>query len=454
MTDTNSGLGVAASTGPSNHGRADEQHVLERAVSAVIKPESEGVDKPRPSALRQVLAGLTPGHEAEQTPGLIAALLEEAQEANASDIHLEPVNNGCEVRLRIDGVLAQVAMLERDIGLHVLRACKTQAELDAGSGLRPQSGRADFVVAGQSLSVRVSTAPGVRGEKIAMRLPTSEARSLTLNQLGLSPHDQGLVMNHLKDVRGLVLVAGPTGAGKTTTLYALVKELRQESRSIVSVEDPVEHLLDGVTQIQINERQGVTFAEGVKGLLRLDPDIVLMGEMRDTASGRAALEAAESGRACLTTLHARDAAATISVLRNFGYTDHDIAATVDLIVAQRLVRRLCEHCRLEEPLTEAERQLLTASGRPMPALAWHAVGCTACGGSGYRGRMGIFEIHRLREEDADLLMTHADERTLRQHIRQRGAASLMDSLLLKAAEGSTSLAEIQSVRGFGFYAVK
>ena len=448
MTDAKTGPGDATSLDPKRLSSTGEEGFLKDAVSANVARDERETGR---SPLGRLLEELSPGREAEQTPGLITALLEQAQDANASDIHLDPTGDGCEVRLRIDGVLRRTALLTPEMGLHVLRACKTQAELDPGSGLRPQSGRAQHEIAGRSLSVRVSTAPGVRGEAVALRLQTSEARGLSLGQLGLGAHDHATILAHLQDVRGLVLVSGPTGSGKTTTLYALVKELRQRSRSIVSVEDPVEHLIDGVTQIQINEKQGVTFAEGVKGLLRLDPDIVLMGEMRETASARAALDAAESGRTCLSTLHARDTAATISVLRNFGYSDHDIASAVDLIVAQRLVRRLCEHCRREEAPGEEDKQSLAAWGQPLPAQTWHAVGCEACSGSGYSGRMGIFEIHRLREEDADLILAHADERTLRQHIRKRGASSLLECLLLKSADGSTSLAEIQSVRGFGFY---
>ena len=195
----------------------------------------------------------------------------------------------------------------------------------------------------------------------------------------------------------------------------------------------------------------MTFAEGVKGLLRLDPDIIIMGEMRDRASAHAALEAAESGHACLSTLHARDVAGTITVLRNFGYTDHDIASAVDLIVAQRLARRLCERCRREEAPSASEKQILSAWGQQVPPVTWHAAGCEECRGSGYHGRMGIFEVHRMREEDADLVLAHADERTLRQHIKRQGAATLLENLLLKAQEGVTSLSEIQSVRGFGFY---
>ena len=250
----------------------------------------------------------------------------------------------------------------------------------------------------------------------------------------------------------MILIAGPTGSGKTTTLYALVRELARAGRSIVTIEDPVEYVLDGVTQLQVHERQGLTYTEGVKGLLRLDPDVLMLGEMRDATSARAALDAADSGHVFLSTLHARDTAGTISVLRHFGLTAHEIAASVDLLVAHRLVRQLCPACRRPEPPTPDEAQWLRHCGQPVPDKTWRAAGCEKCGGSGYRGRIGVFEIHRLREADADLILAHADEHTLRRHLRGRGALSLLEDDLQKVAEGITSIAEFQAVGGMGFFA--
>jgi type II secretory ATPase GspE/PulE/Tfp pilus assembly ATPase PilB-like protein len=383
---------------------------------------------------------------------LATALLEDAVRENVSDIHLDPATNGYEVRFRIDGALVDVVRLPSDEGLHLLRSLKSHADLDPAFALRPQDGRAALPVTGGEVSVRVATAPGVRGEKLALRLLPHALTRPPLDQLGLSVVDYEALTRALRDVRGMVLISGPTGSGKTTTLYALVRELARTGRSIVSIEDPVEHVLDGVTQLQVNERQGLTYAEGVKGLLRLDPDVLVLGEMRDAASARAALNAADSGHVFLSTLHARDAAGTLSVLRHFGLADHEIAATVDLLVAQRLVRRLCPSCRRPEPPTPDEAQWLRLCGQPVPDKTWHAAGCEKCGGCGYRGRVGVFEIHRLREKDADLLLAHADEHTLRRHLRSRGALSLLEDDLQKVAEGITSIAEFQAVGGMGFFA--
>jgi type II secretory ATPase GspE/PulE/Tfp pilus assembly ATPase PilB-like protein len=343
-------------------------------------------------------------------------------------------------------------LLEAEQGRHVLRSFKSHADLEPAYALRPQDGRAEFQVGDRVVAVRVATAPSVLGEKLALRLLPTELARLGLDQLGLSAADYQQLTRALRDARGMILVSGPTGAGKTTTLYALLHTLKESNRAIVTIEDPVEYVIEGITQIQVNEKQGLTFAEGVKGLLRLDPDIILMGEMRDHVSARAALDAADSGHSFLSTLHARDVAGTITALRNFGLADHEIAATVDLIAAQRLVRRLCSTCRRQEPPTADEIDWLKFYSQPVPKQTWHAVGCAQCGQSGYRGRIGIFEVHRLREEDSDLILNHADEHTLRWRLRKFGTISLLEDDLIKVADGATSLAEIRSIGGLDFYA--
>ncbi len=419
-------------------------------------PSSNGHRRARqPSRARlldEALARVASGDEAIHALGLATALLTDAVREKASDIHLDPADDGYDVRFRIDGSLVDTVRLSRERGLPLLRAFKTHADLDPAFTLRPQDGRAALRVAGDEVSVRVATGPGVRGEKLALRLLPHALTRPPLDQLGLSTPDYAALTRALHDVRGMILISGPTGSGKTTTLYALVREFARAGRAIVSIEDPVEYVLDDVTQLQVNERQGLTYAEGVKGLLRLDPDVLMMGEMRDAVSARAALDAADSGHVFLSTLHARDAAGTISVLRHLGLSDHEIAATLDLLVAQRLVRRLCFSCRRPEPPTPDETRWLQMCQQPVPDKTWHAAGCPKCGGSGYAGRIGVFEIHRLGESDADLILSHADEHTLRRHLRGRGALSMVEDDLQKVAEGVTTIAEFQSVGGMGFFA--
>lgn len=426
---------------------------MEKASKPTLTLEQQRRRQPQLSRLLRKLLDESPtSRDAAQTRALVSALLEDAVRENASDIHLDPVQGGYQLRLRIDGALVDTVLLEPEQGLHLIRTFKTHADLDAAYTMKPQDGRAEFQVGDRVVAVRVATTPTVLGEKLALRLLPHELARLTLSELGLSARDYELISRAMHDARGMLLVSGPTGAGKTTTLYALLNELKETNRAIMTIEDPVEYVVEGITQIQVNEKQGLTFAEGVKGLLRLDPDVIMMGEMRDAVSARAALDAADSGHVFLSTLHGRDVAGTITALRNFGLADHEIAATVDVVVAQRLVRRLCPACRRQEPPTAAEINWLKYYSQPVPKLTWHAVGCAQCGHRGYRGRIGIFEVYRLHEEDADLILRHADEHTLRRHLRKYGTLSLVEDDLLKVTAGITSLGELQAAGGLGFFA--
>jgi general secretion pathway protein E len=415
--------------------------------------KTQRVNQPEAArVLSKVLADSRGASDTVRIPRLISAMLEDAVRENASDIHLDPIPTGYQLRFRIDGVLLDTAQLDPDQGLHLLRAVKAHADLNSASTRLPEAGRAEFPAAESTISVRVATMPTVTGEKLALRLLKPVLARIGIQELGLTPSNFSVLSDAIHDARGMILVSGPTGSGKTTTAYALLHELQNTNRSIVSIEEPVEYVIDGIAQIQVNEKQGLGFSEGVKGLLRLDPDLVFMGEMRDPDSARAALNAADSGHAFLSTLHARDTAGIVTVLRNLGILDHEIASNLDLIVAQRLIRRLCPVCRRHEPPTGNETQWLKTMGYPVPELTWHAKGCPECRQGGYRGRVGIFELYRLREADTDLILRHADEHTLRRHIRRHGMLSMIQDALAKAGEGTTSLAEIQVMGGVGFYA--
>ena len=419
---------------------------------AASDPNEQRRQPDRARRARQALELLPTLDSGQRTHALAKAILEDARRECASDIHLDPVEAGYAVRFRIDGILGEALSLPQELGIHLVHLLKAHAELDPGFALLPQDGLASLAVEGGEISVRVATAPGVRGEKVAVRLLDRALTVPPLNLLGLSAADHATLQGALQDVQGMILISGPTGSGKTTTLYALVRELARSGRSIVTIEDPVECVLDGVTQMHVNRRQGLTYAEGVKGLLRLDPDALVLGEMRDATSARAALDAADSGHIFLSTLHARDAAGVLSVLRNFGLLDHEIAATVEVLVAQRLVRRLCPACRVLEAVTTDEAEWLERCGQPVPEKSWHAVGCAECSGSGYRGRTGVFEVHRLREADADLILAHADERTFRQHLAGPMGLRLLLDDLQKVSEGITSLSEFRTIGGMSFFA--
>ncbi|MCP5522285.1 MAG: type II/IV secretion system protein [Verrucomicrobiales bacterium] len=401
--------------------------------------------------LQEVLALLEQQDQGTRGGDLVQALVQDAHRERASDIHLDPDSSGYRLQFRIDGVIVPVLSLPKDQGTRLVRSLKSLADLEPAAARVPRDGRAHVMLGDRSLGLRVATAPAVSGEKLAVRLLPHELFHLGLDELGLSPQDYALVCQSLQDARGMILLSGPTGSGKTTALYALLHELRDTGRSIVTIEDPVEYIIDGITQIQVQKRQGLTFAEGARGILRLDPDAILMGELREAESARVALDIADTGHLFLSSLHARDAVATISALRNFGLADFEIAASVDLIIAERLVRRLCRKCRRLERTDDWESRWLEQLGQPVPKECWHAVGCPECSRTGYRGRIGIFEVWRLNEEEADLILRHTDEHTLRRRLRKRGMSSLLEDDLAKVGEGVTTLAELRSVGGFGFY---
>ena len=417
-----------------------------------LKLEQQRLRQPQLSRLLQKLLADPPaGKDAKRTHALVGALLEDAVREKASDVHLDPINGGYQLRFRINGALLDTVLLQPEQGRYILRSFKTHADIQPGYALKPEDGRCQIQVGDRLFAVRVATTPTVLGEKLALRFLPAELARLRLNELGLNSADYGQFKRVLDDARGMILISGPTGAGKTTTMYAFFHELKSSNRAIVTIEDPVECVIEGITQIQVNKKQGLTFAEGVRGLLRLDPDIIGMGEIRDSTAARAALEAADSGHVFLSTLHARDAAGTVTALRNFGLANHEIAATLDLVAAQRLVRRLCSHCRKQEPLTDKESQWLQFLKLPVPELTWHAVGCSQCGMTGYRGRIGIFEVWRLNEEFAEMILEHADERKLRCRIRSLGMLSLLEDDLQKVAQGLTTFAEMQNVGGLEFF---
>jgi type II secretory ATPase GspE/PulE/Tfp pilus assembly ATPase PilB-like protein len=401
-------------------------------------------------ALEKVFQAPAEKEEGARTSSLMSALLEDALRERVSDLHVDPDGAGYQVRFRVDGAVIDTVRLTTADGKRIVRAFKSLADLEHGQARVPQDGRAELNAGSNKVSVRVAVAPTVAGEKLTVRMLAAEMTRRHLHELGLSAGDFELLRHALLNARGMILLSGPTGSGKTTTLYALLQELQGSQRAIVTIEDPVEYVVDGITQIQVNKKQGLTFAEGARGLLRLDPDVILMGEMRDAASARVALDIADTGHLFLSSLHARDAVATITALRNYGLQDFEIAASLDLIVAQRLVRRLCMKCRKEEPPTKAEAKWLELFGQPVPRLTWRATGCPECSLTGYRGRVGIFEVWPLREEEADLILRHTDEHTLRRRLRKQGMSSLLEDDLSKVAEGITSLAEMQAVGGLSF----
>ncbi len=371
------------------------------------------------------------------------ALLADALAAGTSDIHMIPHSNLMRVSLRIDGVLFDVLESSPAWGLRLLRYLKTLADLDPVKTFVAHDARCTHDIGGVEVDLRLATVPTACGEQLTIRVFDPKRLDQRITQLGFSDEDLKQVITWLGSVTGMFLVTGPTGSGKTTTLYALLNELRGSDRKVVTIENPVEYQVDGVAQIAVDERHGLTYAEGVKAILRQDPDYVLIGEVRSPMSADAAIGASSTGRAVLSTLHARDAVGTVTSLRNWQVEDHEIATSLEMVVAQRLIRTLCPHCRRTDAPTETESMWLASLGLPTPEKTWHAVGCDQCHDVGFHGRSGVFEVWRLDQQDHDLILTHADERSIREALSQRGHRPLIDDGLTMVANGQTTLDELR-----------
>jgi len=383
--------------------------------------------------------------DADAGPGPAELLLRDALRERATDVHLDPQAKGTRVRFRIDGVLDDVTVLSPEHGVRLVRHLKAMCGMDLGNPFKPANARKALEVDGRDVVLRLASAPSVCGEKLSVRLLDRERLGQRLGDLGLSEEQRRQIEQWLGHVGGMFLVAGPTGSGKTTTLYSLLHELMLHDRSVITVEDPVEYQIDGITQMQVDRRHGLTFDEGLRAALRLDPDYLLLGEVRDREEARAAVEAAGSGRVLMSTLHAPDAAGTVTGLRNLGLADHEIATSVQMVVGQRLVRRLCRRCRRQQKMSDADRQWLASVGlSPNSDEIWVPVGCDDCRQVGYEGRIGIFEVWRLGDADYGRILAHADERTLRAQAYASGMRTLLDDGWAKAEQGVTSLAEIRS----------
>jgi general secretion pathway protein E len=320
---------------------------------------------------------------------LINGLIAEAARLKASDIHIEPFETALLVRMRIDGELKEMHRLPPGVAARLTSRVKVMARLDIAERRLPQDGRMDLALGGKRLDVRVSTLPARGGERVVLRLLDKENAGIDLAGLGMPATIERDFRAGLAKPNGLVLVTGPTGSGKTTTLYAGLKLLNDGSRNILTVEDPVEYAVDGIGQTQVNPRVGLSFAAGLRAILRQDPDVVMVGEIRDAETAAIAVQAALTGHLVLSSLHTNDAASAITRLRDFGIEPFLIAATLRTVIAQRLVRRLCPSCRSAAPADAAARAALDL---PAGALVWQAAGCEACRHSGWQGRIGLYDL--------------------------------------------------------------
>ncbi|MCM8565871.1 type II secretion system ATPase GspE [Thauera linaloolentis] len=371
---------------------------------------------------------------------MINALLAQAVRDRASDVHIEPYEQASVVRLRRDGVLQDIAHPHR--GLHAAMASriKIMANLDIAEKRLPQDGRISLRLAGRQIDVRVSTLPTTHGERLVLRLLDKSAGQLGLDALGMEAGTEAAFQDLLAQPHGILLVTGPTGSGKSTTLYAALRTLDAGRLNIVTVEDPVEFDLPGVGQIQVNPRIELDFARALRAILRQDPDVIMIGEIRDLETARIAVQASLTGHLVLATLHTNDAPSAVTRLIDMGVEPFLLASTLRGVLAQRLVRKLCPACKAPDPLAAAEP--LADGSAP---ARWRAHGCPACGSSGYHGRIGIYELMRVDGELEALIHDGRQEAELRRTARAAGARSLMDDGMRHVLAGTTSLDELQRV---------
>lgn len=371
---------------------------------------------------------------------LINGLIAEAVRQKASDIHIEPFEDRLSVRLRIDGVMREVLSPSRRVAPLLVSRIKVMARLDIAEKRVPQDGRVSLSLGGRSIDVRISTLPSRYGERVVMRLLDKDSARLNLDDLGMPQETLQEFRQALKQPNGIILVTGPTGSGKTTTLYAGLTLLNDRSHNILTVEDPIEYGLDGVGQTQVNSKVGMTFAAGLRAILRQDPDIVMVGEIRDVETAQIAVQASLTGHLVLSTVHTNSAAAAITRLRDMGVESFLLASTITAIVAQRLVRRLCPDCR--EPYHPDASEAALLGLRHTPDLMFHrACGCENCGHLGYQGRLGIYEIIPMDSELRSLIHGDAREQDIETYAF-RNRDGLQDSGARHVLNGLTTLEEV------------
>ena len=378
---------------------------------------------------------------------LVNQIMTNAMTQRASDIHIEPFESHLKVRYRIDGVIHEVESPPPQLTPAIISRLKLMARLNIAERRLPQDGRIQLRAHGKEIDMRVSTVPTMHGESVVMRLLDKHSVKLDLNTLGFSDDNLRKVQQQLDAPHGVILVTGPTGSGKTTTLYSALTQLNTPENKVLTVEDPVEYELEGINQIQANPKIGLNFADALRSIVRQDPDIIMIGEMRDVETARIAIQSALTGHLVLSTLHTNDAASGITRLMDMGIEDYLITSTVNGILAQRLVRRLCPQCRESHPvMPEIEHELGLRQYQPEGELRlWHAKGCSACSNTGYKGRSAIHEVLVMDDAIRRRILKHEDAGVLQEQARKGGMRTMYEDGLAKALKGVTTLEEVLRV---------
>jgi len=389
------------------------------------------------------LQALVEAAESNKVKRLLNLVLMQAIKDKASDIHFEPFEDEFKMRYRIDGVLYEMVPPPKHLAMPIVSRIKVMSELDIGERRLPQDGRIELTVDGNPVDLRVSVLPTMFGESVVMRILDRSNVSLDLDKLGLRDNDGVLFRQLIRKPNGIVIVTGPTGSGKTTTLYSALEEINEVGVKILTAEDPVEYDIDGLVQVQINREIGLTFAKALRSFLRQDPDVILVGETRDLETAQIAVQASLTGHLVFTTLHTNDAPTAIARLLDLGLDPFLVTATIEGIVAQRLVRRICTKCKesfepTEEQVMELDLLPKDLKGRKI----YRGRGCDYCSQSGYSGRMALYEIMELDDGMREQIMQNASTQVLRKEARKRGMRTLRQSGLIAIFDGMTTIDEV------------
>ncbi|MEW6570047.1 MAG: type II secretion system ATPase GspE [Nitrospirota bacterium] len=386
---------------------------------------------------------------------LLNALLLQAVKERASDIHIEPYEKELEVRLRIDGILHRVLTPPKIVQDALISRIKIMSNLDIAEKRLPQDGRIRLLLGGRDIDLRVSIVPTSYGERAVLRLLDRKQGVLGLWEVGLNKEDEKKFEEHLKMPDGIILVTGPTGSGKTTTLYAALNRIHTEEKNIITVEDPIEYQLKGIGQMQVNPKIGLTFASGLRSILRQDPDVIMVGEIRDLETAEIAMQASLTGHLVLSTLHTNDAPSALVRLIDMGIEPFLVASSLTLVLAQRLVRTICASCKESYNPSDIEKSyfqnMLLLSARSSPATVegdpflWRGKGCDRCKGTGYLGRTGIYELLVIDDGTRPLITEKTDSQKIKNYALSRGMKTLRQDGLIKVAEGITTLEEVLRV---------
>ena len=389
--------------------------------------------------------GLDLLHAQDDSPAvsLVNSMLIKASTVGASDIHFEPYEDQAVVRLRMDGVLHDVLTVPSSTYQSVVSRIKVMSNLNVAEKRVPQDGRIRVKIGNKDLDIRVSVVPTVFGERVVLRLLDRTGSLLTLEELGLEKEDEKNVRSLAKKPYGIVLVTGPTGAGKSTTLYAMLLYVKDPKKNIITIEDPVEYQIKGISQIQVNPKVGLTFATGLRSVLRQDPDIIMVGEIRDSETADIAVHAALTGHLVLSTLHTNDAPSAVTRLADMGIEPFLIASSLEGVIAQRLVRRICGDCR--EPYEPSDEELRELGLKSKNVTFYRGRGCDQCLGTGYRGRIAIFEVLLIDEDLKTLITRTQDANEIKRLARSKGYRTMVEDGIEKVLKGITTSSEVISV---------